>query len=148
MLVIVMMSMSMNMNMFVQGAYPSTAASCTGTRTVSVSTSAQLTTALASALPGDLIRLAAGTYNGAFVLAKSGTAAAPITVCGGVTAVLTGKSVSKGYGFSLAKANYTRLIGFSVTGSQKGVMLDASSYNLLDSLQVRGNMCCARLQAS
>lgn len=51
-------------------------------RLVSVSTDAQLASALSAALPGDQIRIAAGTYSGARSWSKSGTASAPITLCG------------------------------------------------------------------
>jgi len=62
------------------------------TRLVSVSTKAQLDAALSNARAGDQIRLAAGTYLGRADLTKSGTSAAPITVCApaGTQAVLRG----------------------------------------------------------
>ncbi|MGL5909207.1 MAG: hypothetical protein ACRCZP_04340, partial [Phycicoccus sp.] len=49
-------------------------------RTVRVSTSAQLTAAVANARPGDAIRLAAGTYTGKITINRSGTASAPISL--------------------------------------------------------------------
>jgi hypothetical protein len=62
------------------------------TRLVSVSTKSQLSSALSNAKPGDQIRLAAGTYLGKSDLTKSGTSAAPITVCAtsGTQAILRG----------------------------------------------------------
>ena len=51
-------------------------------RLVSVSTNSQLVSALANAQAGDQIRLAAGTYSGEHDLSRSGTATAPIVVCG------------------------------------------------------------------
>jgi hypothetical protein len=61
-------------------------------RLVNVSTGLQLTTALANAIPGDQIRVAAGTYLGQTALSRAGTAANRITVCGmsGVWPVLKG----------------------------------------------------------
>jgi hypothetical protein len=63
-------------------------------RLVNVSTPAQLNAALAASLPGDQIRMAAGTYtyaNGAaIVVNRSGTAANPIVVCGPRTAITRG----------------------------------------------------------
>jgi hypothetical protein len=49
-------------------------------RTVEVTTAESLARALAGAQPGDDILLADGVYRGTFVLARSGTAAAPITI--------------------------------------------------------------------
>ena len=62
------------------------------TRLVAVSTKSQLSAALSNARAGDQIRLAAGTYLGKSDLTKSGTSAAPITVCAlpGTQAVLRG----------------------------------------------------------
>src|SRR5262249_10528850 len=47
---------------------------------INVSTSAQLTSAFGSAVAGDEIVLANGTYTGTFATAHSGTAGRPITV--------------------------------------------------------------------
>lgn len=60
-------------------------------RSVSVGTAAQLTTALAAALPGDDIVLAAGTYVGPFSVGRSGTTAHPVVVraAAGATVTLT-----------------------------------------------------------
>ena len=66
------------------GASSATTTSTTTTtitgRTVRVSTFAQLSAAVAGALPGDTILLAAGTYTGQVRIERSGTAAAPITL--------------------------------------------------------------------
>jgi len=62
------------------------------TRLVAVSSKSQLDAAFSNARPGDQIRLAAGTYLGKTNLSKSGTSAAPITVCAtaGTQAILRG----------------------------------------------------------
>ena len=65
--------------------------------TVEVSTSAQLQTALRDAVPGTVIDLADGTYDGTFTAAASGTAAAPIWICGGRDAVLRGPGTDEGF---------------------------------------------------
>lgn len=57
----------------------STSTTTTG-RTVRVSTFSQLSAAVAAALPGDTILLAAGTYTGQLTIERSGTATAPITL--------------------------------------------------------------------
>lgn len=103
--------------------------------TIYVSNAAQLTTALTNAAPGQTIQLADGTYSGRFVAAKSGTSSAKITLQGSRNAILNGGSNSSGYGFNL-KANYWRLIGFTVTNSQKGIMLDGANNNLIDDVYV------------
>lgn len=51
-------------------------------RAVSVSSAAELHTALQSAAAGDIITLSAGTYSGNFSISKSGTAANPIVIRG------------------------------------------------------------------
>jgi Chondroitinase B len=59
-------------------AWPSLAA--TSPRTLSVSNSAALASALATAQPGDRILVADGVYGTALQVARSGTATAPITI--------------------------------------------------------------------
>lgn len=116
---------------------------------VNVSTAAQLTQALAAATAGQTIHLAAGTYKGAFfAYQNSGTASRPITLTGPATAVLTSdggcdpnapSGVSYcGYGLHLNHASWWRLTGFTVADSAKGIMLDNSTHNLIDGVEVRG----------
>jgi hypothetical protein len=111
--------------------------SCSGA-TVTVSTADQLTAALASAQPGTKIALAPGVYQGDFTATASGTSSAPITLCGGRDAVLSGLSVTSGYTFYLDHASWWQLGGFAVSGGQKGVVTDGSSYDLIDGLYVHG----------
>jgi hypothetical protein len=133
---------------------PSTPASPTpsgpGSSTVDVSTAAQLQAALAAARPGQTIRLAPGVYDGSFIGTTPGTAAAPITVIGPRTAVLTNPAGAgsgpscpvptpgwdPGYGFWLAGAPYWRLSGFTVADAKKGVVVDDSPHVTLDGLYV------------
>lgn len=118
-----------------------------GGRTVAVSTSARLTAALAAARPGDVITLADGRYSGhasvdgygaQFALQASGTAAAPVTVTGSRKAVIDGGSVRKRYGLYLDGVSYVTVRGITVTGVEKGVVLDRSSHVVLDGLAVQG----------
>jgi hypothetical protein len=111
------------------------AASC-GAAGTTVSTPAELSHALASAAPGTTIVLAPGVYTGKFKATTSGTSAQPITLCGPRSAVLNGGSVSKGYTFYLDRANWWRVIGFTVEGGQKGVVTDVSGHDLIDGLYV------------
>jgi hypothetical protein len=75
------------------------------TRLVNVSTSTQLSSALANAQPGDQIQLAAGTYSGAR-LDKDG-----VTICGPSTAFIKG-------GFGQLNVNDVTFQGFSADGFQ------------------------------
>ena len=113
-----------------------TCSSIAASRVVAVSTAAALKSALSAAQPGDRIDLAAGTYSGNFVISKSGTASKPIVVCGPRSAVLKGSSTSSGYGFHINAANFVQLVGFTVTNSQKGIMVDSSSNCKLSELLV------------
>jgi hypothetical protein len=119
------------------GAVPTgdTAVSCSGA-TETVSTADQLAAALASAQPGTKIVLAPGVYQGDFAATVSGTSSAPITLCGGRNAILSGLSVTSGYTFYLHHASWWQLVGFTVTGGQKGVVTDGSSDDLIDGLYV------------
>ncbi len=106
-------------------------------RQVGVSTTQQLTAALANARPGDLIQLADGQYSGHFVANRAATAKAPITVRGSRNAVLDGGSINSGYVFHLDNADYWRLEGFTVQDGQKGVMTDQTSGAVITGLLVR-----------
>ncbi len=96
----------------------------------------ELKAALAQARPGDTLALAEATYVGNFELTVPGTADAPITLCGSEASILDGGSLDSGYALHLQSADYWRLEGFSVTNASKGIMLDASSHNLLTGLDV------------
>lgn len=103
---------------------------------VTVSTAAQLTSALASATPGTVITLADGKYVGKFTGAQSGTAGAPITMTGSRRAVLTtGSATQSGYALHLT-APYWNLSGFSVTQAAKGIVLDNSDFSVIDGVNV------------
>ena len=118
-------------------------------RAVSVSSAAELTDALADAQPGDVITLAAGDYDGAFFATTSGTEEAPITLTGPEGAVLSnskracdpnvpsGRKVKYcGFGLHLNKVSRWQLTGFSVRDSAKGIVLDGSSDNVIDGVEV------------
>jgi len=92
--------------------------------------------ALAAAHPGETIVLAPGLYQDDFVATTSGTAAAPITLCGSRSAVLEGKSIGGGYVLHLNKASWWRVEGFTVEGGQKGVVTDGVTHDLIYGLSV------------
>ncbi|CAF1105646.1 unnamed protein product, partial [Brachionus calyciflorus] len=98
---------------------------------ISVSTLTQLKNALTTVQPGDIIRMADGTYDGTISITRSGTAAKPITLIGSKQAYI----VSTGNGINL-KANYWILKGFSVKNCKKGVMLDSANFNIIDNLAI------------
>jgi hypothetical protein len=103
---------------------------------VKVSTAAQLSSALAGAVPGETIAMADGTYEGNFTITVSGTASAPITLTGPANAVLEGPSTTTGYTLHLEGASYWQLDGFTVKDGQKCIMLDSSNHNELSHLNV------------
>ncbi|WP_112246945.1 right-handed parallel beta-helix repeat-containing protein [Kribbella monticola] len=103
--------------------------------TVNVSTAAQLKTALTNAKAGDTIKLADGTYSGNFKTTVSGTSSAPITLTGSAKAVLT---ASGGYGLHLNGASYWQVQGITVTGGQKGIMIDSATRVTIDGVTVHG----------
>jgi hypothetical protein len=117
---------------------------------VNVSTAAQLQSALAAARPGQTIRLAAGTYRGAFLARAAGTASQRITLTGPPNAVLindgpAGTAPScptptvgwdSGYGLWLFDAPYWNLTGFTVAESKKGIVADNSHHTTIDGVYV------------
>ncbi|MER5360573.1 right-handed parallel beta-helix repeat-containing protein [Streptomyces sp. NPDC002785] len=100
---------------------------------IDVSTAAQLKSALTAAAPGDTIHLTDGTYTGNFKTAVPGTASARITLTGSAKAVLT---AGGGYGLHLNGASYWTVQGITVTGGQKGIMADAATGVVIDSVTV------------
>jgi Periplasmic copper-binding protein (NosD) len=119
-------------------APPPGASRCPASARTAVSSASGLKSALASARPGETIVLAPGVYTGNFTASRSGTASAPITVCGSRNAVLQGQTIAEGYTFYLDHASWWRVEGFTVQGGQKGVMADGASHDVLDGLYVHG----------
>ena len=114
------------------------AAGCPATGATAVSSASALSGALSSARPGAVIVLAPGVYTGDFVASASGTASAPITLCGPRNAILQGESINSGYTFHLDHASWWRVEGFTVEGGQKGIMTDGADHDLLYGLYVHG----------
>ncbi|MGH3646041.1 MAG: discoidin domain-containing protein, partial [Micromonosporaceae bacterium] len=117
---------------------------------VDVSTPAELNAALDAAEPGQTIRMASGTYHGAFLTQRAGTASAPVTLTGPRDAVLINDGPSgtapscpsptpgwdSGYGLWVANAPYWNLTGFTVADSKKGIVLDNSHHVTIDNVYV------------
>jgi hypothetical protein len=104
--------------------------------TVTVRSSEELSAALAAAGPGDSILIADGTYEGKFVARGSGTAEAPVFLCGSRGAVLDGGGIKAGYVLHLDHVSHWRLSGFTVRNGQKGVMADGTSRSVISGLLV------------
>lgn len=107
---------------------------CPKPSTVQVHNAGELSAALANPKPGAVIEMAPGTYQGHFTAKVSGSQGQPFTLCGKRDAVIDGGSSS--YAMYLENASYWQLIGFTVRGGQKGVMVDNGQHNLIDSLVV------------
>lgn len=106
------------------------------TATTTVSTAAELESALEDPAPGDVIVLLPGRYLGEFATTASGTPDDRITLCGPQDAILDGDNVRGGYVFHLDGAEYWHLLGFSVTNGQKGVMADGTTGSIIEGLTV------------
>jgi hypothetical protein len=104
-------------------------------RTLHVADVRGLRSALSSARAGDRILLADATYKGNFVLRASGTPSWRIQVCGGARAVIDGGSLTRNFGFTLF-GSYTDLVGFTVTHSNKGVVVIGAQQATLQRLTV------------
>jgi Right handed beta helix region len=115
---------------------PGTSLRCPDRHAHRVSSAAELTSALATAVPGETIDLAPGTYGGNFVARSSGRPTAPITLCGSRAAVLSGGNIRHGYVFYLDHASWWRLDGFTVESGQKGVVADYATHDLIYGLYV------------
>jgi parallel beta-helix repeat protein len=103
---------------------------------VNVSSASQLSSAIGSAQPGDVIRLADGTYNGRFRPRAQGTQSQPITLCGTERAVLTDQS-EDGYTLGPDGAQWWVFRGFTIDGGLKGIMADRSHDNVYENLTVK-----------
>jgi hypothetical protein len=104
--------------------------------TVTVTTAAELTAALASPEPGAVIMLADGVYRGNFRASGAGTAQKSITLCGGSGAILDGGGPEEGYVLHLDQASYWSVQGFTVRNGQKGLMLDETTNSVIQGLRV------------
>jgi hypothetical protein len=107
------------------------------TRTVHVSTTAELKYALLNAEAGDDIILSDGTYNGKFVVNAdiAGTSSKRIMLRGSRNAILDGGSITTGYVLYL-QANYWTVKGITITNGLKGIMADGVNYTTIDSVKV------------
>ena len=118
-----------------QGQETGAGSACPQT-TTSVTSAAELESALESANPGDVIGLEPGRYSGEFVTTQDGEPDAPITLCGTTDSVLDGGGIDGGYVFHLDGATHWVLEGFGVENGQKGVMADTTTGTIIRGLTV------------
>lgn len=104
---------------------------------VHVATAAQLTAALAAAVPGQTIVLADGVYRGNFTVKASGTSSSIIRITGSRNAILDGGTVSSGYVLHLDNAHYVHVDGLTIRDGQKAVVLDQSTHDTLTNLDLQ-----------
>ncbi|AZS15743.1 DUF7594 domain-containing protein [Paenibacillus lutimineralis] len=116
-----------------------------------LNSSVAIQNAMRTAIPGDIIAIAPGTYTGVkatsgdpggqglFYSGQNGTEAAPIllTSCDpDKPAVLKGVSVNDGsYGIHLT-GDYWQIRNIEIDTAQKGIVIDHGNYNLLHSLKI------------
>lgn len=99
-------------------------------------TAEALQSAIDAARPGDALQLASTTYPGRFHVSTSGTAEAPIVLCGVRGSIIDGGDTGEGYALHLDGVAYWEVRDLSVRGAQKGVVLDAVSYTALSALTI------------
>jgi poly(beta-D-mannuronate) lyase len=99
------------------------------TRTINVSTSAQLAAAASGALPGDCVLVADGSY-AAFTVTADGTSASPILI---KAVNRGGATISSGI-TRVQNAHFVTLEGFRVTSSGGNTTLDGVSRNVIVSI--------------
>lgn len=116
----------------------------TSSNYIDVSTSEELSLAMQKANPGDVIRLASGTYDYTeigsqkFSSAAEGTADAPITLTAADAEnppLITGKNTENGYIIHIT-GDYWILENLNITTSQKGIVLDNSNYSVIRNCEV------------
>lgn len=120
------------------GSAAATVSAACAKPTTTVSSASALTKALKSAKAGTVIRLEDGTYKGEFDVKADGTTAKPIAICGTSRAKVGTGSTSDGYGIHIDGADDVVLDGFTVTTSQKGVMIDDAQRATVRGLTVTG----------
>jgi hypothetical protein len=107
----------------------------TSARTVDVTNSDELVDALEDARPGDRISLAAGRYEGNFVMAASGEQGKPIWMCGPRDAVFDSGGQKNGYGLHIT-GSYAGTWGMTISNSQKGIVVAGGDFAQIEYVEV------------
>jgi len=102
-----------------------------------VGTLTALRSAIAAAKPGTVIKLLPGTYPGNVTVTASGTADAPIWICGPRTAVLDYSNVNSKNGVLLSGVSHVNIAGFTIQNFRKGVVVTESDHVSVADLMVR-----------
>lgn len=121
-----------------EGPLPDYSAVSCPTSTVPVTSADALTVALSNATPGDVIAMAPGSYAGNFAITTSGTEQEPIWLCGSADSVIDGGDIEGDYAVHLENVSHWRLVGFTVTGGQKGIVADTTAESVIQGLRVSG----------
>lgn len=98
-------------------------------RQLKVNNSSELTKALASAQPGDVIQLAPGIYSGSFTLNRSGTANNPITLRGTLAAITTLDGTGHSKGLTIG-GSHIRVEHLTLQGASTGIAFSGSRLNV------------------
>lgn len=104
--------------------------------TVKVHDAKTLQDALDGAAPGETIVLAEGTYAGTFSASAIATATMPIVVRGTAATVID--AGTKGYGLHLENSAYWRIEDITISGGEKGIVLDRTVHSVLSGLHITG----------
>ncbi|MDB5799438.1 MAG: peptide transporter substrate-binding protein [Rhodocyclales bacterium] len=108
--------------------------------TYNVTNGATLATALGKVVAGDIVIMAAGTYDGSsvsggkFLINRSGAKNNPITLQGVSGSIIKNAGA---YGLALDGASYWKLTGFTVDTVSKAIMLDNSHHVLIDGVTAK-----------
>lgn len=97
---------------------------------------AALQAALDAAVAGTVLQLPSAVYSGRFRASTSGTADAPIVLCGSGATVLDGGDVDGGYTLHLDGVAFWEVRDLTIRGGQKGVVLDATTHSSLSALEI------------
>jgi hypothetical protein len=106
----------------------------TGTR---VSNITQLRAAVTAVKPGSVILLQPGIYRGGIHVPTSGTATAPIWICGPRSAVLDYNNTSSSQGVMLNKVSNVVVSGMTIQNFRKGVVLSGASKITVSDVLIR-----------
>ena len=108
---------------------PGTAPSVT---TYDVTNDASLASRIAAANPGDVIRLASGTYSSDYTVSRSGNAANPITIRPATTATMSGKLTLTGSYLVVGP-------GITFTNGSAAALSESGSYQLVTGCTFTGH---------
>ena len=100
-------------------------------RTVNVTNHSTLATAVANAMPGDVIVMANGTYGPALAIMRAGTATNPIVIRGESQAgvIFDAQGCAACNAIELYGAGYVHLEGFTIKNAQRAIRVQSTASN-------------------